>query len=263
VHAPSQSIVVAGWRTAGGVDQPVLASYDLAGTRRWMNWGAAPAVAVAAGLTASSRGNRVATGRDGKIYFLGQSEGGDTVFTKLPYDLTQPAPNVVLDDYSSTANAGNAILAYVARVDPGNGNLEVGQFLVTRDASNGNRAQDVLPGAVAADEHGTVIVGGSLLCCLDRQSQKTFAGVALAPAAPDAFVALLAVDFVSRIAWTTMGTGGAAAVVGVALAAHTAAVVALQDPAQSARGPLVTVDPLQATPAGGGLDTYVAVFPAP
>jgi hypothetical protein len=263
VHPATQSVMVVGWSSAGAVDQPVLASYAFSGTRRWLNWGWAAGAAVAAGVPAPSRAVRVATGRDGKIYVLGQAEGGDTVFTKLPRDLAQPAPNVVIDDYSSISNAGNAILAYVARIDPGNGNLEVGQFLVTRDAANGNRAQDLFPGAVAADEHGTVIVGGSLLCCLDRQSQKTFAGAALAPAVPDAFLAILAVDFVSRIAWTTMGTGGAATVVGVALAARTGALVALQDPAESARGPLITVDPLQPAPAGGGADTYFAVFPTP
>jgi hypothetical protein len=263
VQVPSGTVVLAGWTATSAGDQPVLAAYGYTGERRWLNWGWSDAEVVLAGLTAPGRGVRVATGRDGKIYFLGQSEGGATVFTKLPRDLTQPAPNVVLDDYAALTSAGNAILTYVARVDAGGGNLEVGQFLVTRDAANGDRAQDVVPGAIAADEHGTVIVGGSLACCLDRQAAKTVAGARLSPSVPDAFVAVLATDFVARLVWTTLGTGGPAVTVGAALSNHMAAVVLSQDAASAARDPLVTVAPLQGRPTAGVSSSYFALFPTP
>ena len=104
-------------------------------------------------------------GRDGKLYFGGESTGGDTIFAWDPKDITVRAPLVTGDAYSDPYNAGRAQILFVARLKTDTGTLESGTEMVARVEGEAapQPAASLTLRALAVDEVGNVLFGGTAI----------------------------------------------------------------------------------------------------
>lgn len=234
---------------------PFLRSYDVEGNLLQSVYDHADAQ----GNCASSRGVRVQMGKDGKLYYGGENNGGNTVHLKDPRDLSAPAPLVSYDAY--TAGYGKAIQTYgfAARFDPSTLNLELGQVLLPRTGDVGGALQ---VRSIDADAQGHVYLGGAASCCIGERDALHFGDLVPGQAPPlETSLAVLTPDFNARRAWLTWS--GAAApesrVVGVALGASSVAVLSQ---VEAGSGSMLTLAGPQPKPAGGQ-DAFLSVFPSP
>ncbi|SBT39056.1 hypothetical protein [Micromonospora auratinigra] len=249
-------VFVAGFRqTGGGRCDPVqiawLHAYDRSGKLRWRGYD--PPADRLGDLCADSRADRVAMGRDGRLYLAGETAGGNSLFTRSAADVTRPAPNVATDDFSRASNTGNAHHTYLARFDPATGRQLAGQVVISRIDSKGNRGNTITPSAITADESGRIYAGGVSAYQIAGRSRVTLGGRRLAPyAGGDAWVLVLSADLRRRLSWVVFTDGGAGVVEGVAVSGGVAAAAARVDEPGFWRGP----GPSHGT--GGG---YLAAWP--
>ncbi|PGH45357.1 hypothetical protein COO58_13695 [Micromonospora sp. WMMA1996] len=249
-------VFVSGFRQTGGarcvpVQIAYVHAYDRRGTLRWRAYD--HPVDRLGDLCADSRADRVAMGRDGRLYVAGETAGGNTVFARSAADPGRPAPNVVTDDFSRASNTGNAHYTYLARFDPASGRQLAGQAVISRIDSKGDRGNTITPLAVTADESGRIYAGGVSAYQIAGRAQVTLGGRRLAPyAGGDAWVLVLSADLRRRLTWVVFTDGGAGVVRGVAVAGGVAAAAAQVDRAGFWRGPGPSLG------AGGG---YLAAWP--
>ncbi|MFI5835879.1 hypothetical protein ACIA5A_19625 [Micromonospora sp. NPDC051300] len=252
----SGSVFVSGFRQTGGTRcEPVqiayVHAYDRRGELRWRAYD--HPVERLGDLCADSRADRVAMGRDGRLYLAGETAGGNTVFSRSAADVGRPAPNVVTDDFSRASNTGDAHYTYLARFDPTSGRQLAGQVVISRIDGKGDRGNTVTPLAVTADEAGRIYAGGVSAYQIAGRSQVTLGGRRLAPyAGGDAWVLVLSADLRRRLTWVVFTDGGAGVVRGVAVSGGVAAAAAQVDKAGFWRGPGPSLG------TGGG---YLAAWP--
>ncbi|MEV1142757.1 hypothetical protein [Micromonospora sp. NPDC049799] len=226
-------------------------AYDRRGTLRWRAYDH-PADRLG-DLCADSRADRVAMGRDGKLYLAGETAGGNTIFARSAADPSRPAPNVVIDTFTQAFNTSNAHYTYLARLDPATGRQLAGQVVLSRIDSKGDKGNTIKPYAVTADESGRVYAGGVSAYQIAGRSRITLGGRRLAPyAGGDAWVLVLSADLKRRTSWVVFTDGGAGAVRGVAAASGVAAAVAKVD-----KGPFHRARAVQSGDGGG----YVVAWP--
>lgn len=272
----NELLIAAGYnqRDGGGctvLQVPFIRAYDYSGAVVWKNYDWSHADVAAADECADSRGYHITLGGDGKLYYAGESHGGNSVHRRLPRDLGEFAPNVNPDSYQDGYNMnGAAPMGYIARFDPATGNIELGStFVVRLPDTKGNALR---PRAVAATASGHVAFVGASACCIEDATSRTVNGI---PAMPDGtyagggFLMILSPDFESRLSWTTFNgaTGGNAN--GLAVAARGGAIAALfqqgagEAESVTSANALITVDAAQDTPGGGATDAYFTVLRAP
>ncbi|MGK5441909.1 hypothetical protein ACSNN7_08810 [Micromonospora sp. URMC 105] len=233
------------------VQIPYLHAYDRRGTLRWRAYDH-PAERLG-DRCADSRVERVALGRDGKLYLAGVTDGGNSVFGRSAADVDRPAPNVATDKFTQPFNTSNAQQSYLARFDPATGRQLAGQHLLARIDTKGDRGNTITPYAVTADERGRVYAGGVSAYQIADRGRITLGGRRLAPyAGGDAWLLVLSADLKRRTTWVVFTDGGAGAVRGVAAGSGVAAAAARVD-----KGPFHRTRPVQPV-AGGG---YLAVWP--
>jgi hypothetical protein len=253
----TDSIFVAGARQdAGGCEgtSPMLRSYGFNGRVQWRRFD----FSDADGHCDAAEGVRVTLGRDGLLYYAGQSTGPDSAHGRDPQDATVPGPIVGGDAYARP-DATDGPVGFVARFDPGSGQMDRGQWLVPRD---GDRGQRLLIQGLDAGAGGHVFVSGEAGCCIEGRDELRLSGQR--PGAYDGgdlFVAVLSPDLQQRMSWFTLTgeRGSAASASGVAVGSRFAAVVANQP---SSQGALITAAALSPEPAGE-TEAYVAIWPAP
>jgi hypothetical protein len=247
---------------------PFIRAFTGEGERAWTDYDWNKDEVGAADQCADTRGIALSVGGDGLLYYAGESHGGNTVHHRLPGDLAGDAPNVHSDPYDDPYGLnGAAPIAYYARIDPADGRLIAGQFLLTRlSDGKGNAAR---PKAIAADADGRVFLAGATACCIENGTMRTVNG---APAMSEGyqgggFVLIVEADFSSRMTWTTLRgeSGDGETAVAIALGAGNVAVAFTQhlDEGSTAGAPLLSFDAFAAEPGGGAGDGYLAVFPAP
>ncbi len=261
VDGASQSFVVTGSNPGGGAGCATrlafVRSYSYAGQIKWDDY-AFQATDIAPHCS-STAGRRVAMGGDGKLYFGGESTGGDTIFAWDPTDITTRAPLVAGDSYSNPYNAGRAQIVFVARLAAATGALESGTQMVARAVegeAGPSLAASLTLRALAADREGNVLLGGTSECCIEHRDQLSIAGQPVGPfpaAGAEGYALLLSNDFATRRLWTTFTRSHGAPTAAVALSNATGALVA-NVPAGST---LVTSHALQPDPAGGA-EAFVA-----
>ncbi|MCI4066769.1 hypothetical protein MRQ36_31105 [Micromonospora sp. R77] len=226
-------VFVSGFRqTGGGRCSPVQIAYVHAYDRRGeLRWRAYDQPADRLGdLCADSRADRVALGRDGRLYLAGETAGGNSIFARSAADPTRPAPNEATDEFTRASNTGSAHSTYLARFDPASGRQLAGQVVISRIDSKGDRGNTIKPLAVTADEAGRIYAGGVSAYQIAGRSQVTLGGRRLAPyAGGDAWVLVLSPDLRRRLSWVVFTDGGAGTVRGVAAAGGIAAVAAQVD----------------------------------
>ncbi len=278
VDATNELVFVAGFKQDDGapctqLQIPFIRAYHYDGSAAWKayDWNHTEVGAVSE--CADTRGISVSIGGDGKLYYSGESHGGNTVHRRDPQDLATFADNVKSDAYNDAYNMnGAAPIGYVARFDPATGAFETGTTFLTRLSSGkGNAAR---PKKAVADASGNVLVVGASACCIENATERTVSGIAVMPEgtyAGGGFALVLSSDFTTRMIWTTWNgaMGGGATGIGAAAAKGAMAVVLQQNPKDgdtaldTSTQPLVTVDAIQGAPGGGTGDAFVSVWRGP
>ncbi|HEU4324716.1 MAG TPA: hypothetical protein VFS21_16345 [Roseiflexaceae bacterium] len=269
----SGTVVVTGYKQDDGgncaqLQITFLRGYSPSGQLAWASYDWDKSQVGAANVCADTRGERVAIGRDGKLYFAGTINGGTgaSIFARDPQDLgtrLDGGRNVVSDAYNNATNTGSVKMTWFGRYSPTTGALEQGSSLLTRLSSG--RGNSIAPTGITADEQGRVYLAGGTACCLPNRDRLTVGGVAVgAYASDEAYLVMLTPDLRTRLHWTPLAgpspaSAGGSPATGIAVRNGVAAVSLTFSPS-AGRG-LITVRPLQPAP-GGGTDAYLAVWPA-
>jgi hypothetical protein len=274
VHGDSKSVLATGYRQSdqGACQQyksTFIRSYAYDGAAKWTNYDWNGEQVDDTEDCADSQGKGLEIGRDGKLYYAGKSDGGNTVHRKQPQDLTKDAPNVATDPYNTPygLKGANAV-GYFARFDAATGAHEGGQFLVSRKANLGEdpaaaEANAAPPDYATALPDGTMVIVGGSAYLLEQHDAKSIDGIKLGSyTAYEAYVLIVSSDFKQRLAWTPFTATGPSSVAAVAVGDGGAAALFGQSVDYLAKGPLITVDALQPDPGGDG-EAWLTVFPMP
>lgn len=274
VHAESGSVLATGYRQSdeGACQQyksTFVRSYAYDGTLKWTNYDWDGTEVDDTEDCADSEGKGLAIGRDGKLYYAGKSDGGNTVHRKQPRDLQVEVENVSFDPYNTGYGfKGANALGYYARFDPATGEHLGGQFLLARKATGDEdpaaaEANAAVPEQATALADGTMVIVGSSAYLLANHDKQSVGGVKVGSyTAYEPFVLIVAPDFSQRLAWTAFTASGPGYARAVGVGSQSAALLFGQSKDDTAKGPLITVEALQAAP-GGDSEVYLAVLPTP
>jgi hypothetical protein len=271
VDGASKSVLTTGYRQDDGgacsqYKSTFVRGYAYTGAMKWKDYDWTHNDVGASGDCADSQGLSLAMGRDGKLYYAGKSDGGNTVHQKDPRDLSKQAPNVSADQYNTPYGfKGANAIGYYARFDPATGTIDKGQFVVARKGADASAEGNAcVPSAITADEKGNVYVVGDSAYEIQNHDQKKIGGISVGPyTAYEAFLLVLSPDLSQRLAWTVFTASGPADATGIAAANGSGALVAEQSGAQLTKGTLITTSALQKAPGGGDGEGYLVVFPTP
>ncbi len=236
-------------------------SYTRAGVERWKAWDWTHAQAAATSSScADTRGYRVAIGRDGGLYFAGESAGGNTIYRFQSTDLAQSAPNVSTDAYNNAYNTASNHITYFAKLDPANGQVLRGQILLARlDSTKGNT---IRPRAITADEQGRVYVAGVSAYAIADRANLSFNGVTTTTyAGGDPFVLVLSPDLRTRLLWFSAANGGKGEALGIATSRGLTALGSRADAAPMLIDRAVQSTPTASATSGGHLMTWSVFTP--
>lgn len=267
----SKAVVVTGYKQDDGdkcsqYKSTFLRSYGLDGALRWTNYDWTKADVGASGDCADSTGLGLAVGRDGKLYYVGKSDGGNTVHRKDPRDLSKNAPVNSYDQFNTPYGLkGASSIGFYARFSLADGILEGGQFVVARKGDGNASAEGnaATPSAIAADEEGNMILSGTAASRIEGVDGKTVGGQKIGPyVSYEGFVMIVSPDFSKRLSWTSFAATGPSDGRAVAAAGKLGVYAASQSAEQAGKGTLITASPFVGAPAGGA-DGYLVVFPAP
>lgn len=244
VDGRGQRVFVTGFaqRDGGPCSQLQVAwvrAYRYDGSPLWKAYDWTHAQAAAANSScADTRGVRLALGRDGGLYFAGESAGGNSIFRFSPQDLASPAPNVKSDKYTDPYNTASNPITYLARLDSSRGNT-------------------LRPRALAADEAGRVYIGGIAAYAIASRASLTLDGEVLPPyAGDDAWVLVASPDLKERLLWMVWNAGGKGEVRGLAAGGGIAALAARVNAA-----PLHLNNALQPDAPSGGGPGFASAWP--
>ncbi|MGC9527676.1 MAG: Calx-beta domain-containing protein, partial [Limnospira sp.] len=209
IDPEGNGIYVTGFnQVSGNLQTPFLRAFDASLTPLWNTWDYAASQVTGEGLGADTRGERITFGQDGGLYFLGKTDGGNNVFQRDGQDITQNLATMVnVDPYNNFSGAGSGSFTFHAEIDPSNGNIERGQFIVTR-LSNGN-ANSFTPQSITADEFGNVYIGGSSAATLQNRDGKTIDGQPVGSYTLGEMAVLgVSADYTVRKFWTPLTATG-------------------------------------------------------
>ena len=120
-----------------------------------------------------------------------------------------------------------------------------------------------MPEQATALADGTMVIVGSSAYLLANHDKQSVGGVKVGSyTAYEPFVLIVAPDFSQRLAWTAFTASGPGYARAVGVGSQSAALLFGQSKDDTAKGPLITVDALQAAP-GGDSEVYLAVLPTP
>lgn len=210
---------------------------------------------------ADSRGLRIDVGQDGNLYFAGESAGGNSIFRYDSRDLAAAAPNVGSDAYNQAYNTAANHITYFARLDPSNGALKAGSFLLSRLSSS--RGNTIRPRAITADAAGNTYVGGITFASIQNRQSIRLNGQQLADyAGGEPWLLVVGPDLRQRKLWITFANGGQGETLGIDVANGVVAVAAQSDGKSAATGKAMFTTSASATYAGAKAG-YLAVLPTP
>ncbi|MCU0756037.1 MAG: hypothetical protein MUE46_13075 [Xanthomonadales bacterium] len=201
-EADGSRVYVTGDREASATLRMAYAeAYSPGGTRLWRAWGHTAAQAQSANSLADTDGRRILRASDGGLYVAARTDGGNNVFRFRPQNLAQNAPNVFFDAHNQTFQlSGAPSLGYYARLDPQDGSLLRGQYVLSRLANGNGNSVGLDALAVAAD--GALLLGGQAFASLANRAALTVAGQPIgAYSGGDPFLLAIPPDFASRRYW--------------------------------------------------------------
>lgn len=263
VDSRTQTIIATGYtQKASNLQVAWLRGWPYTGgTPKWNSYDFSAADAFARNLGADTRGERVAIGRDGNLYFAGSINGGTgaSIFARDPKNIAATLGadrNVATDQYNTATNVGSVKMTWYGRYDPATGNLAQGSSLLTRLSSG--KGNSISARAITADEAGRVYVAGDAACCIQNRNARQIGGTTVGPyEIGEAFLLVVSPDLRQRLVWTPF-TGGASAggspATGVAVRNGTAALTI-----NLTKGALITNNAFQPGPSTLP-DAYIAVW---
>ncbi len=248
VAGAEQLVIATGYtQVAGNLQLPYIRAFQYDGTLAWRSYdfNAAP------GLGADSRGERVAIGADGNLYFAGSINGGTgaSVFARDPKDIAVRLGSdrkIETDQYNTPSNVGSVKMTWYGRYNPTDGTLVRGQSLLTRLSSGRGNSISVL--GITADARGTLYMVGQTSARIEERDARQVGGVTVGNySGSEAFFLAVRADMQQRYIWTTFAAPGASAGGTPATAVATRnGWVALT--ATVANGEHITVQPFQPQP---------------
>lgn len=166
------------------VDAPVLEGFALDGALQWSTFGGG-----ASGCeVASARAVDVTRGDDGGLYVLAEVDGPRTTLQSEPIDVAFDVTTTITGETATT-------FAWYARMSI-DGEPHVGQFFGFPDAE-----AVVHPAAIAADEHGNVVLTGTTTHGLEVDQDVLLTDALYAPSG---FYQMIRADFGARELWRSL-----------------------------------------------------------
>lgn len=257
-------VIVTGYvQISGNLQIPFIRAWGYEGALRWKSYDF-PAGTPNLG-TADTRGEQIAIGADGKLYFAASINGGTgvSVVSRDPQDTSKDIKSrtVETDNYTRPTNIGSVKMAWFGRFDPATGQLELAQSLLTRLSSGKGNSISIL--ALTADAAGNVFIAGNTSCCIANRNSLTFAGQSVGNyESGEAYFLVLSSDFRQRLTWTAFAapntSAGGSPARGVAVGDGVVVVSATFNPAIDKPRGLITHNALQTTAADA--EGYVVVW---
>jgi hypothetical protein len=206
VVSENNLVTVTGFDQRSTCDNPVqvavIKAFEYTGGLRWKLFGFAATRENFCGSygnqMADTRGLLLAMGRDGMLYFAGESAGGNCIYRYNGLDL-QTSTLVIGDRYNHAYNTSSNHITYYARIDPAAGRILKGQLCLTRLNDGGGNTLN--PRAIAADESGFIYVGGNATYHVDPSNLPTVEGDSVSHAG--GFILVVDSGFGGRVLWTT------------------------------------------------------------
>ncbi|MBC8160764.1 MAG: hypothetical protein H7Z42_06045, partial [Roseiflexaceae bacterium] len=250
---------------SGVLKVPYVRAWRYNGQLAWSAYDASAQQAQSASQCADSRVQRLAIGRDGKLYLAGTTDGGNTAFARDPQNIATQLGNrqVKFDKYNDPYNLGPGTYTWFGRYDGAQGQLLLGQFLLTRMDSN--KGNSVGPRAISADADGTIYLAGEAYYKLANREAQRVGGLAVGEyEGGEAFVAVFTPDLKLRIRWTPLAgpapsSAGGSPAVGIAVRDGRAAAALTFAPKSGITRSLITLNALQPAPSGAN-DGYLVVW---
>lgn len=271
VDGASKTVVAVGYTqkdVAGACDQlksPFARAWNYLGETRWESYDWSAPQSNAVGQCADSELLRASMGRDGKLYLAGTADGGNSVFNRDPKDVTQTlgTRQVKTDKYNDPYGlSGAKKITWYGRYAPATGQIELGQFLLTR--LDDNKGNSIDPRAITAAADGTVYVVGSAYYRIANRDAQSVAGTPVGEyEGGEAYLLVVSADMKTRVHWTPFAgpkpnKGGGSPASAVAVRGETAAIGIMFNPGAGGRN-LITSQAVHATQRGG-TDGYLAVW---
>ena len=260
-------IVVTGMaqRDGGGCTQLQVAwmrAYNVANELAWRgyDWTHAQAFGQQSSC-ADTRGYRLEMGGDDQLYFAGETAGGNSIFRFQPGQLDANAPNVATDQYNTAFNTASNHITYFARLDPLNGRIDAGSFLLSRLSSG--RGNTIRPRAIAADASGRLYVAGVSAASIQNRASLRLNGQTLADyAGGDAYFLVVSADLRTRLQWNVLSDGGTGEIRAIGVNGNTLVMAARVDSSSTTSGKsLFSTNGAQSSFAGAKAGHF-AVFPS-
>jgi hypothetical protein len=264
----SQTVIETGYdQKAGNLQVAFMIGRRYTGAKKWTAYDFSASAVFGQGLGADSRGERVAIGDDGLLYFAGYVDGGNSIYGRNPQNISQKLGNTKLiktDAYNDPYNiSGAKALAWYGRFNPETGVLARGQFLLTR-LSDG-KGNSIAIKAITADTDGVIYAAGEAYASIQDRAARQVAGVTVGDyAGGEPFVLVVNPALTKRLYWSPFAApgqnGGGSPASGIGVGGYGVVAVGVTLKTDNAGKGLITVNPLQGTPGGGDSDAYVAVW---
>lgn len=275
VDGASKTVIASGYtqkdvggQCAGTLQVAFVRGWNYSGQQKWQSYDWSAQQAQSANVCADTRGERVAIGRDGKLYLAATINGGTgaSIFARDPKAIDQKLDglhNVTSDPYNNAYNTGSIKMTWFGRYNPIDGSLLKGSSLLTR-LSDG-KGNSIAPFAISADTDGGVYLAGSTACCLPDRDKLTIGGVGVGTyEGGEGFIAVFSPDLKTRQRWTPLAgpapaSAGGSPAVGIAVRNGNVAATLAFAPKSGANRNLITKNALQPTQAGDK-DGYIVVW---
>jgi len=256
----TKQVFVTGYNQVTSILQtPFLRGFDSSLNLLWKTWDFSASEVTGQNLGADTRGERITIGKDGGLYFLGRTDGGNNVFQRNGQNITQTLTTLVnVDSFNNFSGAGAGSFTFHSKINPNTGTIDQGQFIVTRTSTGAN---SFTPNSITADEFGNVYIGGSSAFQLQNRASKTINGQPVGAYTLGEMAVLgLSADYTVRKFWTpltqTGDSDGAKGTVNGFTVANGQAVIlgTLTQPSVTTTTNAINPNPL------GGNDAYLATW---
>lgn len=268
VDGATQRVMTCGWsQTSVDAQTPWIYThrYDAAnyGVEVWRDYRWWASALSSSGLLADSRCKRISQGEDGLFYFVGNTDGGNTVFQRNPKYLdasnnrgadviSTMVNNVPIDLWNNGAGASIGAFAYFARINSSDGELPVAQFQYS--SAGVNQARSFRIEAITADASSVTYIGGQSNAAMPSRDTLAINGTPIgARVSNETSLIGVASNFASRtqVASFTAAGGAAGTISALASRGGKLAILGTTD------GDIVTVSPLDGVRSGS--DVFLAV----
>ncbi len=219
IHASSQLVYVCGYNNKFTSAEPAqvnfVRAFDYTGDMSSYEWklydwpGSTLRPGVQAPNVADSRGYRISIGRDGNLYYLGESAGGNSTFLFDPQDASVRLDGSVFyqsDAYNSAYNTASNHITFIGRYDAYTGAIDKATWLIAR--LSGGAGNTIRSRGITADEDGNVYVAGVSAYAIENRNGKMVEGQATGSYSGDGFLLQLHSSFAFRTIWTSLAESG-------------------------------------------------------